>query len=241
MYIAVCDDQEAELQALLNLLDLYQEERKTVLRIKTFRNAAALLDAAEKEHFTLYLLDIMMPGIDGLSAARDIRSFDDTVDIVFLTSTPTFAYESYGVKALGYLLKPVHPDGLFPILDKVRLKKQKPEEGLTLKQGSTLIRILFSQLVFVEVNGKHLQFHLTDGSVREIFGTLKEYEDQLLARSEFMRPHRSYIVNMYQAAEVSPSGIRTFSDKTIPVSRLLYPQLQKDYMQLLFTDKEGSE
>ena len=77
--------------------------------------------------------------------------------------------------------------------------------------------------------------------MREIFGTLKEYEDQLLARSEFMRPHRSYIVNMYQAAEVSPSGIRTFSDKTIPVSRLLYPQLQKDYMQLLFTDKEGSE
>ena len=179
MYIAVCDDQEAELDALLHLLDVYQTERKTVLRIKTFRNAAALLDAAEKEHFTLYLLDIMMPGIDGLSAARDIRSFDETVEIVFLTSTPTFAYESYGVKALGYLLKPIQADGLFTLLDKLLLQKQKPEEGLMLKQGATLIRILFSQLIFVEVNGKHLlaiaaqglfdgMFHFIDGNARPV-------------------------------------------------------------------------
>ena len=53
-----------------------------------------------------------------------------------------------------------------------------------------------------------------------------------------MRPHRSYIVNMHQAAEVSAGGIRTFSGRIIPVSRLLYPQLQKDYVQLLFAERE---
>lgn len=65
-------------------------------------------------------------------------------------------------------------------------------------------------------------------------GSLKDYEGPLLARPEFMRIHRSYIVNMLQIGELSPTGVRTFSGQSLPVSRLLYPQLQKDYMALLF-------
>lgn len=240
MYIALCDDQQEELDMLIGLLNLWQSERCTPLHFRAFRSAAELLAAAEKEAFTLYLLDVMMPGIDGLAAAREIRSFDNTADIVFLTSSPVFAYESYGVHALDYLLKPIRRDVLFPILDRLVLREQNPQEGLTLKCGSTLIRVLFSQLTYVEVMGKHLYFNLTDGSVHEVSGTLHEYEGLLLSRPEFMRSHRSYIVNMLQAAELSPTGIHTFSGKHLPVSRLLYPQLQKEYMKLLFAEREES-
>lgn len=238
MYIAVCDDQQEELDMLTELLDCWQSERRTSLRFKTFRSAARMLDTAVKEKFTLYLLDVMMPGINGLAVAREIRSFDDAAEIVFLTSSPDFAYESYGVRALNYLLKPIREEMLFPILDRLSLQTQDPRDGLTLKCGSTLIRVLFSQLAFVEVNGKHLYFNLTDGSVRKIFGTLKEYEPLLLEHPEFMRVHRSYIVNMYQTEELSSTGIRTFSGKNIPVSRLLYPKLQKDYLKLFFGERE---
>ena len=110
---------------------------------------------------------------------------------------------------------------------------------MTLKCGSPLIRVLFSQLTYVEVMGKHRYFNLTDGSVHEVSGTLHEYEGLLLSRPEFMQVHRSYIVNMLQIAELSPSGLRTFSGKTVPVSRLLYSQLQKAYMNLLFDDRES--
>lgn len=237
MYIAVCDDQAKELDTLTNLLHDWQEARRTTLRFKTFRSAAELLDAAEREPFTLYLLDVMMPGTDGLSAAREIRSFDDAADIVFLTASPGFAYESYGVRALDYLLKPIQAEVLFPLLDRLFLREQKPQEGLTLKCGSTLVRVPFSQLTYVEVSGKHLYFNLTDGSVREVYGSLNEYEPLLLDRPEFMRIHRSYIANMLQVEELSSSGIRTFSGQHLPVSRLLYPQLQKDYLKLLFAEK----
>ncbi len=239
MYIAVCDDQMTELDMLKELLDRWQSERQTSLRFKTFHSAAHLLDAAVKEKFNLYLLDVMMPGMDGMAAAREIRSFDDTAEIVFLTSSSEFAYESYGVRALNYLLKPIREEMLFPILDRLLQKTLEPEDGLTLKSGSTLIRILFSQLAYVEVNGKHLYFNLTDGSVLEVSGTLKEYAPLLLERAEFMQVHRSYIVNMYQAETLSPTGIRTFSGKNLPVSRRLYPQLQKDYMKLLFSEREN--
>lgn len=239
MYLAVCDDQAEELGILTNLLDRWQNEHRAAFRYKAFRSAAELLDTAAGEAFTLYLLDVMMPGTDGLAAAREIRGFDDAADIVFLTSSPDFAYASYGVRALDYLLKPVRAEKLFPILNWLALREQKPREGLTLRCGASLIRIPFSQLAYVEVNGKHLYFNLTDGSAQEAFGTLKEYEPMLLERPEFMRTHRSYIVNMLQVAELSSAGIRTFSGKRLPVSRLLYSQVQKDYMNLLFSEREG--
>ena len=241
MYIAVCDDQLEELTVLTGLLDAWQDQRHIPLRYRTFRSAGDLLDAAERERFTLYLLDVMMPGIDGMAAAREIRCFDAAADIVFLTSSPGFAYESYGVRALEYLLKPINAKLLFPVLDQLSLREQRPQDGLTLKAGATLVRIPFSQLAYVEVNHKHLYFNLTDGSVREVAGVLKQYEDQLLAREEFMRIHRSYLVNMLQIETFAPTEVRTFSGKSLPISRLIYPQLQKDYLALLFKDRRNPE
>lgn len=238
MYIAVCDDLVEELERVSVVLSRWQSEKKATLRTKMFRSASELLDAAREEHFDLYLLDIMMPGVDGLAAAREIRQIDEAADIVFLTSSPGFAYESYSVHALDYLLKPVQEKSLTPILDRMLLREQKPTEGLVLKCGTTLVRVLFSQLSYVEVNGKHLYFNMTDGIVHEVFGTMREYEPQLLNRQEFARCHRSYIVNLLQVAELSSGGIRTFSGKTLPVSRALYPQLQKSYMSLLFAERE---
>lgn len=238
MYIAICDDHPEDLNHIAHLLDLWKKEHNIPLHYKTFRSTSELLDAAKQERFTLYLLDIIMPGISGMAAAREIRSFDTVADIVFLTTSPGFAYESYGVKALEYLLKPISPKLLFPILDRLFLQEQKPQEGLTLKVGTTLVHVPFSQLVYVEINSKHLYFNMTDGRVRELIGSLKDYEDILLSRPEFMRIHRSYILNMLQVEELSPAGALTFTGKNLPISRLLYPQIQKDYMKLLFAQRE---
>ena len=238
MYIAICEDQIKELKILEDLLQFWQQERKTVVRIESFSSASALLDAARTKKFTLYLLDVMMPGIDGMAAAREIRSFDTSANIVFLTSFPFFAYESYRVKALDYLLKPVRSELLFPILDKLSREEEKLQEALTLKTQTSIIRVPFSHLVYVEVLNKHLYFNLMDGSVVNIVGRMKDYEELLLSRPEYMRVHRSYIVNMLQVKEFSATGICTFTGKNLPVSRRLYSQLQKDYMKLLFTEEE---
>lgn len=239
MYIAICDDHREELERVAAMLTRWKSEKKAPLRYRLFSDASALLDAAQDEKFDLYLLDIMMPGISGLEAAAEIRQKDETAEIVFLTSSPGFAYESYGVRALDYLLKPVQKERLVPLLDKLLLREQKPTEGLTVKCGTTLVRVLFSQLSYVEVNGKHIYFNMTDGTVHEVFGTLREVEPQLLLRQEFVRCHRSYIVNLLQVAELSAATIRTFSGKTLPVSRALYKEVQEQYMTALFAGGEA--
>lgn len=238
MYIAVCDDQPDELAAITSIIEEWRIQHDSAVRLRAFASADDMLEAARHQRFTLYLLDVMMPGIDGIAAAREIRGFDDDAAIVFLTSSPGFAYESYGVRALEYLLKPVRSKLLCPTLDRLLLEEQRPSEGLVVKSGPILIRVPFSLLSYVEVNDRHLYFNMTDGTVRQIAGSLKEYEKDLLSRPEFARIHRSYIVNMYQIEELSQSGVKTFSGRELPVSRLLYPKFQKDYMHLLFSERE---
>lgn len=241
VYLAVCDDKAEELETVLALLELWKGEHDAPLRYKAYHSAVELLEDARRERFSLYLLDVMMPEMDGLEAAREIRLFDDTAEIVFLSTSPGFAYESYGVRALNYLLKPVEREKLFVLLNKLLHREQTSQDALTLKTGTTIIRVPYAHVSYVEVIGKHVSFHMTDGGVREVVGALKDYEPLLLRRAEFMRPHRSYIVNMLQVEELASNHIRTFSGKTIPVSRLLYPQLQKDYMALLFEERGVAE
>lgn len=241
MNIAICDDQINELEHILKLLNMWQESHNTILQCKTFRNAGELLTAAKKEHFTLYLLDVMMPGTNGIAAAREIRSFDEVADIVFLTSSPDFAYASYGVHALDYLLKPIQPENLFPILNHLVQKETEPQDGVLLKCGTTLIHVPFSQIVYVEVLNKHLSYHLTDGTVKDIPGSLNQCEPLLLSRPEFKRIYRSYIVNLLKVAEISPTTVKTISGKELPVSRGLYRELQKDYVELLFSSEGRGE
>ena len=238
MYLAVCEDRKDELDALCSLLDTWRAAHDAAVRCKIFQNAVDLLESARQERFTVYLLDVMMPGMNGLEAAREIRRFDDAAEIVFLSTSPGFAYESYGVRALNYLLKPVDKEKLFALLDQLYLQEQKNSEALTLRTSTVFVRVPFSQISYVEVIRKHVYFHLADGNVREVTGSLKDFEPALLRHPEFMRVHRSYIVNMFQVEQLSSTVLRTFQGETLPVSRLTYPQIQKDYMALLF-DQRG--
>ena len=224
MYLAVCEDQKEDLDAVCSLLDTWEAEHDAGVRHKAFQSAVELLESARQERFTFYLLDVMMPGMDGMEAAREIRSFDKAAEIVFLSSSPGFAYESYGVQALNYLLKPVERDKLFALLDRLYLQEQNNSDALILKTYSALVRVPYAQISYVEVIQKHVYFHLIDGTVHQITGTLTDFEAVLLKRPEFMRVHRSYIVNMFQVERLSPTGLRTFQGESLPVSRALHKE-----------------
>ena len=182
--IAVCDDNSRELSHVTALLKQYQEQRRIAAHIDVFPNAMDLMDALRTTNYQLLLLDILMPGFTGIQAAREIRTFDSETKIIFLTSSTEFAVESYGVDAFYYLLKPIQSDDLFPVLDKLMQQLQRAGDTLLLTMPSGVIRLPYSYIEVLEVNSKRLLFYLNDGSIREIPGTLTQYEPQLLGHRE---------------------------------------------------------
>ena len=236
MFIAVCDDDAQARRQMADILEGYAAACRLPLRYQLFDNAEEMLRAAREERFTHYFLDVMMPRMDGMTAAQEIRAFDPDAKLVFLTSFSEYAYQSYRVRAYDYLLKPVQKETLTELLDRMRAEEAEAEACIDVQNGRSIFRIPYARLACLEVNQKKLFFYLTDGQVRTIPGTIAGFEAGLLARPEFIKIHRSYIVNLNQISELSPEGCILFSGKNLPVSRLLYPQVRRAYMAHLFGD-----
>lgn len=237
MRIAVCDDNLQELDRLSKLLNHYRENTTAGFTYKAYSDGVSLLEDVRYGGFDFLLLDVMMPFVNGMQVAHEVREFDQTVKIAFLTSSPEFAVESYSVEAFAYLLKPATAHNLFPVLDKFFCAAQKSEDALTVKFKNGIASIPFSKLAYVEVCSETLGFHITNGSVREISAALSDYEEALLSRPEFIRVHRAFIVNLWQIAQLRPANILTYMGSVIPVSRRLYSQVRKTYMEQLFLEK----
>ena len=86
---------------------------------------------------------------------------------------------------------------------------------------------------FVEINNRTLSFHLIDGTVNSIAGRLSDYEYTLLSHPEFLKIHRSYIINMDYMKALNQKSFITLTGKEIPISRNLLPATQKHYIEHL--------
>ena len=238
--IAVCDDTIADLSNIISFIDDYKSKQmdKNSILYTAFQNAADLIAAMESgQEYDLMLLDIMMPFITGMSAAKEIRQFDQDVKIIFMTSSPEFAVDSYSVGAFYYLLKPVRKEMLFLLLDKVISESEiKPGDSFLIKSKTGLTRIYLSRLEYAEVIGRTLIYHLNDGSVIEAVGSMNELEKELLSRPCFIKTHRSYIINMEQIDTIRQREVRMQSRAVVPMSKANSNIVKSAYITFAFKE-----
>ena len=121
MHIAICDDDEMSRFLILKLLSEYTSAHQDkCLSFSAFSDSEDLLDAAEKlGGFDIYILDILMPGMDGIELGVRLRELGYDGSIIYLTSSTDFAIDSYKAEASDYILKPVIPDAFLHAFDKV--------------------------------------------------------------------------------------------------------------------------
>ena len=238
MYIAICDDDPQLLEQLAAAIDEYASSRRLPLEYLLFDDAEAMLQSAAVRPVTHYCLDVMMPRMDGITAAQEIRSFDEHARLIFLSSFREYAYQAFRVRACDYLLKPVQPEELVAVLDRLEAEELSAQAYIAIQNGRSIFRLPFDRLAYLEVCQKKLHFHLTDGQIRQIPGTISSVEAELLAQPDFIKIHRSYIVNLRHISSLSPEGCVLTSGDNLPISRLLYQQVRRQYIAYLFDDAE---
>ena len=115
--IGLCDDDKEYMQKLMEMIRRWTEENRYKTELLSCDNGDDLIARNAASHMDIVILDIVMPLLNGMDTARELRAQDTAVKLIFLTSSPEFALESYEVKAQDYLLKPVSYDRLREALD----------------------------------------------------------------------------------------------------------------------------
>lgn len=242
MKIAICDDDKRELIHIIQLLDEYSNCGLTEgkIEVEVFGSSMHLFDQIEKgKHFDVFLLDIIMPVINGMELATEIRSKDKVAKIIFLTSTSEFAVESYSVDAFNYLLKPLQKDKLFSVLEKAANDIcSELKQYIVVKTKTILSKVFLHQLIYVEVKGRTVYFNQKNGVIIESTCTISQVESLLLIYKRFIKPHRSYIVNLDYIKSLSQDGIITTNDMFIPVSRNIFKEVKQAYINYSFKEED---
>lgn len=242
IHIAICDDSKQERQILTSLFKRYQELHATPLQIHIFQNGFSLLDAIDQgKRFDITILDILMPGENGIEIARNIRASGTDTEIIFLTSSPEYAVDSYEVKAQNYLLKPVTEEKFFASIDSILAELDEKDTAsfiiyTTEKQYS---RIRVSSLVYGEVTHRTITLHLADQTMISAVMTFTEFQDILKAYPDFIYPHRSYAVNMHYIQYVTKSDIILTDGQKIPLSRNNYTKISEQFLNFAYTNSFG--
>ena len=239
--IAFCDDDMEVLHQMNELLDRYRVERNEDITYAAFQSPFELLTEIEKGiRPDILFFDVVMPGQNGMDVAKEIRQYDTNMKIIFLTSSPEFAVESYSVGAYFYQLKPIWEESFFRLMDAVLVEcEKKKKNSLILRSKDGITRIDLQQLEYCEVLGRKLLFHLENGAVLESAGSLDDLAGQLMQYSNFFRPHRSFLVNMEYIQNISSRSIKMVNDAEIPIPHGKCSEIKNTYMEYAFNGEQA--
>lgn len=237
--IAICDDNPDFLVHARASLDAWPNKPADLL-CEYFTHGDSLLRAHTKTPYDVILLDIVMPMINGIEVAKEIRTLDKIVKIIFLTSSPEFAVDSYCVKASNYLLKPIVPSDLHHCLDELTAEINQRTQSILVKCNAAVHRINLSSIEYIEAQNKHVLFALSNGNTLEAVNPMYTYENSLLLDDGFFKCHRSYIVNIHHISSYTQKEIRMRSGCLIPISRNCHKEFESAFFSVIF-GKAGAD
>ncbi|MDE5866247.1 MAG: LytTR family DNA-binding domain-containing protein [Lachnospiraceae bacterium] len=233
--VALCDDETAGLEISKKLLAEYKQKVSSVsFALSCFSSGRELLNYIDTyESFHIYILDIIMPDINGIQLGTALREQGDDGLIIYLTSSPDYALESYSTDALHYLLKPIDRNQFFQCMDKAmnRLNHLLTETISIKALGSTRI-IPVHNILYAERVNRFIRYNLSDGTVIDSVtfnGTFQNAVSPLLSRHDFLIVGSSFVVNLYHVTEVTNSEMLLDERHHVPIPRRTYKTVKSTW------------
>lgn len=241
--IAICDDEVMYLDEIANWTMEYFSEHHLETEVFTYENPAKFLTGCEKTLFHIMILDIVMPAFNGIHLAVEARQFGQDGQIIFCTSEPSYALDSFSVNPLDYLVKPVKKNRLFKALDMAMLKMKREAKSLLVKTKEGIRPVKFAEIISCEYKQRKLNYRLATGEILRtsiIEGRFTDNVSMLLADPRFVHCHSSYVVNLEHVQCLSREGVTLENEYYVPVSAKRYKDVKRQYVDY-FGGKEYFE
>lgn len=233
LQIAVCDDNPQELAVLAALLNEYSLHQGLPFDVWQFSHPDALLSALEKQHFSLYILDIVMPMLDGIAVGKMIRKMDKSAHIIYVTTEAGFALQSFAANPINFLTKPIDKVALFETLSLVLSKVEMDSTTYTIKTKEGIFTVHQSKILCCEFLGRGVVYTLWDGSQLRGRSSTERFSHQiapLLTDGHFLQPHSSFAVNLRYVQELTRDALLLPGHISIPISRKQYAFVRDRYL-----------
>ncbi len=211
MKILIVDDEPLARERLTRQLHEIEESSEHHFEIFEAQNGLIALEQTKQHHPDIVLLDIRMPGMDGIEAANKLAQFDTPPALIFTTAYDEYALDAFDSHAIAYLLKPIRKEKLEKALlsakqlNRVQLQSIQQEENdsqetyLSVRIHSGLRKIEINDIYYFQAEQKYVTVKYREGEVI-IEESLKSLETRF--NNDFIRVHRNALISKQQLTAI---------------------------------------
>lgn len=237
LQIAICDNDLEDLQTITEMTKRYIDTMSLSAEINEYTNSELLSKLIKKRNFDLYILDIIMPILNGIDLGRLIRTYDENAMIVYTTSSREFAFDAWEVRAYHYLEKPVLERELFHLLSEIfEIQQAKTQKSITVRTKDGIVPVFIENIMYIENESRRCVYHLSDGSIVTALCNRTSFEEEaefVNSFPEFIQSHKSFIVNMHYVRELKTEDFLLDNDEMIPISTKKNTIVKKEFLRYL--------
>lgn len=242
MKIAICDDEVRCLDQVLAVANEYVKDRKDrVLSITHFSHPEDLLESAEKiGGYDFYILDIIMPHMNGIQLGVKLRDNGYDGKIIYLTSSEEYALDSFRARAFDYIIKPIKKDVFYKVMDEAIIATAaKKDKTIVVKTKTVSMKLNYEQILYVELNKRVLVFHMKGGKEVEsilLRTTFSEAVAELIADKRFAQCGASMLLNMNRIEGLENEIVSFDDDSRVHMSKKNCRELRVLWTRYLFEE-----
>ena len=240
MRIAVCDDEKETRDYFMKKIRLLYPDAE----LCAYCSGEELLSSEEVAD--ILLLDIQMPGKNGMETARVFRRKSRHSILIFVTAFQDYVFQAFDVGAFHYLVKPFEEEKLEEVLKNAVLelagqsrngkaKGAQDAKKLLITSGGAHITVCPSEIIYAEVFNRKILIHTLDAEI-EYYGKMRELAAQV--GDGFYRPHRSYLVNFAFVKRYNATTIWLEKGQAL-MARQNYPDFVKSYLRFNRREERG--
>lgn len=218
IYIGICDDEKEQRELLADMVSksLFQYDD---VEFSYYNSGDEVVEAVEREQMgcELLMLDIRMPGRDGLETAAYIREHLVDVDIIFVTVSTEHVFDGYTYQAFSYLLKPLDPKRVSGELARYMDLKQKGADCLHVQIGGKKVPIFLGRVRYFATEGRKIVVYQRGEEEISFYAKMNDLQETL-KDMDFLRIHQSYLVNARYVQSFSRTEMDVGGD-LLPIAR----------------------
>lgn len=216
VHIAIVEDDDHDLKQIKAYMNTFMQEKGIAITTEIFRDGNHLI-FDHRPVYDIILMDIEMPGMDGMTAAGKLRELDENVILIFITNMAQYAIKGYAVRARSYIIKPVNYYSFaLELGSAIESLEKRKDDTMLVQCEEGLRKLLIGDIYYVE-SQKHQMLIHTKTDVIKIRETMKNMEKKLAAYY-FERCNVSYLVNLTHVSGISGDMLQIGGGQ-VPISR----------------------
>lgn len=239
--VAICDDDEQEREFFYQLCKNIKDSLpETVMKAKKYAHGEALLfdfeDSRLMHSVDIVLLDINMPGRNGIETARILREYGYQGSIIFVTRSDHHWRSAFDLDAFNYITKDKDVEERFRrvFLRAVARAQSRRGRSLLFSSVAETKKIEIDSISHFSVNEHMITVYYNHQDSFVFTSSLVKVQDMLVGNGKFMRVHRAHVISLshVQAGKVGANSVVMENGMKVPVSRRSMPELRKALAEL---------